>query len=156
MSTLFAPGTVGPARRDGRELWLAYEIALRAGDRLHLLFERWTTAPRQGLALACVNRRHRIGCAGQAGNRFTLWTDTAPKHVEIEYLLRRGRGAVSLMNVWQFRDYGPTVFRGVNAACMAVSSLGDNEWLFECSDGYGLEPPCLDDLVVRVIRESAA
>jgi len=60
------------------------------------------------------------------------------------------------MNVWQLEGYEQVLFRGVNAASMAISQPRENEWLLECSDGYGLEAPSFDDLVMRVIREPPA
>ena len=65
----------------------------------------------------------------------------------------RVRDELVLMNHWTLPGYETMTFRGINAACMAVTMPRSNEWLLECSDGYGLEAPDFDDLVIRVVLE---
>lgn len=156
MSRFFAAGRTGPVAYEDRQLWLAHRTALRSGDRLHIEFESFRKEPLQGLGVECVNRKHRLEVAGQALSGFTLWTDTAPRHVEITLLGKRTAGEVALMNVWRLPGYEQVRFSGVNAAAMSVTTVRPDEWLLECSDGYGLEAPTFDDLVVRVLVERAA
>jgi hypothetical protein len=153
LSQFFATNAGGPVEYAGRQLWPKYRVAVEPGDRLHMFFERFRREPLQGLAVECANRRHKVEVGGQALNGFTLWTDTAPKHVELTFLGKRAAGEVVLMNVWRLPEYEQVRFAGVNAAAMAVTEVSPNEWRLECSDGYGLETPRFDDLVVRVIRE---
>ena len=147
----FAADTVGPVSHNGRELWLSYRIPVGTGDRIHLLFERFSSRPRQGMQLMMANRRHQLAIAGHEGRQFVLWADTAPRHVEVE-ITKAGRGGtLVLMNAWQDEKYG-TMLYGLNWAAMDVSAEADGTLLIDCSDGYGLEPS-FGDLVVRVLPE---
>ncbi len=154
MSQLFDEGSVGPITYEGRHLWLAYRIPVSPGDRLHLLFESHRSPPRQGIKVGCDNRRQRLRLNQEDANSFVFWADTAPRHIELQFLPPRAVGTVYLINTWQVPGYEGVHFRSINAASLAVSEPRANEWLLECSDGFGTEPPSFDDLVVRVVRES--
>jgi hypothetical protein len=154
VAKFFASGKTGPVDYESRQLWLAYRFVVQPGDRLHLFFERSRQKPRQGISVGCDTKRQKLRVNQHEASGFTLWPDTAPKHVELEYVPARSTGTIYLMNVWELPEHG-TVMRGVNAAAMAVRQLRDGEWLFECNDGYGTEPPTFDHIVVRLIHEPA-
>jgi hypothetical protein len=149
----FAADTLGPVSYDGRELWLSYRFPVETGDRVHLLFERFSSRPRQGLQVLMVNKRHQLAVSGHQSRQFILWADTAPRHVEIE-IAKAGRGGtLVLVNAWEDEKYG-TMFYGLNWTAMDVRTDPDGSLLLDCSDGYGLEPS-FGDLVVRVVHERA-
>src|SRR5687767_11630499 len=103
----FAPDSLGPVTYEGRELWLSYRLPVTTGDRVHILFERFTDRPRQGLRVTLKNRRHRVAINTQEGSGFTLWCDTAPRHVEVHVAKAGRRGdQLILMNAWQDEKYG--------------------------------------------------
>lgn len=155
MSNFFSPGQRGPVAYAKRQLWLSHKVSVGPGDRLHFTFESFRQNPRQGLEVDCANRRHRLGVAGQEFRGFTLWTDTAPREVDVTFLAKRACGEVFLTNVWELPGYEQVRFSGVNAAAMSVTEIQPDEWLLECNDGYGLEEPTFQDLVVRVRLERA-
>jgi hypothetical protein len=151
-SRFFGPGNVGPVPFGDRALYLTYWFTLPAGSRFHVLFERARPSPRQGLRVRCRSKRDTLQVAGQRGNQFDLWPDTAPPHVEIEVPAGRVAREIGVMNVWELPEYGTTM-QGVNAACIAVREVRPGEILLECSDGYGAGEPEFDDLVARLILE---
>ena len=153
MSEFFEEGTIGPVRHGDRELWLAHQVVVAPSDRLHVFFEKFDHLPRQGLLIACENSRQRLRIGEIESASFVLWCDSAPPHVEIEYLPVRASGAVHFMNTWQLKGYDSVQFRGVNNAAMSVEELGDDEWRFECNDGYGTEEPRFEDLVFRLVLD---
>lgn len=108
--------------------------------------------PRQGLTVQCRDRRHKLRINGQEANRFVLWADTAPRHIEVEVPPARQDPEISLANVWELPGYGTTLM-GVNSASMAISEVKPGELLLECNDGYGVEDPDFTDLVVRLVFE---
>jgi hypothetical protein len=147
----FAPGVVGPVTFEGRELWLSYRLPIATSDRVHFLFEQYRQRPLQGLQVSVENRRHELAINAQPGRRFILWTDTAPRHVEVEVIKAGRGGTLVLMNAWQDETYGTTMY-GLNWCAMDVRADSDGSLLLDCSDGYGSEPS-FGDLVVRVIHE---
>ena len=153
VSRFFAPGSTGPVNYAGKELWLSQRVSMRPTTRIHVYFENYRTTPRQGLAISCASGEKRLRTNEQTSSGFTLWTDTAPKHVEVEYVAKRATDDLLLMNVWSLPEYPELRLSGINAAAMMVTPIRENEVRLACNDGYGLEEPTFTDLVVRVVFE---
>ena len=152
-AAFFAGGVIGPVAHEARELWLAYRTPVETGDRVHVLFEHAESRPRQGLRVLMDQRRHQLEINGQRGKGFTLWADTAPRHVEVE-IAKAGRGgALVFMNVWEEEKYG-TMLLGMGWCAISVRRDPDGSLVLDCSDGYG-PGPSFGDLVVRVLHERA-
>ena len=135
----------------GRQLRLSYWLSVSKGDRLHLIFERQTARPVQGLALQLHDRRGELQIGGTRSRHMVLWTDTAPRHVECSVNKVKRGGQLSLMNVWRDEKYGTTMM-GLNCAAMDVQVQADGSALLCCSDGWGMDPD-FSDLVVRLSVE---
>jgi hypothetical protein len=144
----------GVIEYEGRQLRLSYWLSVLKGDRLHILFERQTARPVQGLALQLHDRRGELEIASKRSKHMVLWTDTAPRHVECSINKVKRGGQLSLMNVWRDEKYGTTMM-GLNCAAMDVQLQPDGSVLLCCSDGWGMDPD-FSDLVVRVIVEHDA
>lgn len=143
-----------PIQYGGRTLHSSFKLQVSAGDRVHVFFEHFAARPIQGLTIQAANRAHKLTIAPDKHYFFVLWTDTAPRHVEVA-APAKARKPVELVlyNVWRDEKYG-TMMYGVNAASMVIEQLRANEWTLACSDGWGEEPD-FGDLVVRLVHEHA-
>ena len=149
----FPLNSIGPVDFEGRTLWLSYHLPVGTGDRIRILFEKFTRRPRQGVVLTMGNRRHEIAINGQQSAQFILWADTAPAEVEVDITKAGRAGSLVIYNIWQDEKYG-TILHGLNWTAMAVRHGPDGSLLLDCSDGYGLEPS-FGDLVLRLFHEPA-
>ena len=71
----------GPLTYEGRELYARYRVDLAQSDRLRITFMRSKQTPVQGLGLHCEHCQLQV--SGTTAKDLALWTDTAPKDVEL-------------------------------------------------------------------------
>lgn len=148
----FPPGSIGPVSVDSRTLWLSYRMPVVSGDRLQVVFEHYTTKPKQCLMVSLSKRNHRMTIEGSNASRFVLWTDTAPKRVEIG-ITKAGRGSeLCFYNGWEDSKYG-TLLCGLRYSAIDAQPQNDGSLLLNCSDGWG--DADFTDLQVRVVHERA-
>ena len=148
----FVESNGAPIQYDGRTLHSSLRLPVSAGDRVHIFFEHFVARPVQGLVIQAANRAHKLAIAPTSHNMFVLWTDTAPRHVEVA-APAKARKPVELVlnNVWRDEKYG-TMMYGVNAAAMVIEQPRADEWTLACSDGWNVEPD-FTDLVLRLVHE---
>jgi hypothetical protein len=148
----FVESNGAPIQHDGLTLHSSLRLQVSAGDLVHIFFEHFVARPVQGLVIQAANRAHKLTIARSRHNMFVLWTDIAPRHVEVA-APAKARKPVELIvsNVWRDEKYG-TMMYGLNAAAMVIEQPRADEWTLACSDGWGVEPD-FSDLVVRLLHE---
>ena len=145
-----APG--GLIEFDGRQLRTTQWLAVEKGDVVRVRFERWVASPVQGVAVFFREQpRGELEVAGVRAKRMLLWTDTAPRDVEVHVVKAKRGGEIGIRNVWRDLKYGSTM-SGMSCAAIDSRQEPDGSLLLACSDGWGSEPN-FDDLVVRVSLE---
>jgi hypothetical protein len=144
----FAEVNGSPIEFEGRTLYPYFSVSVTRGDRIEISFLRFAERPVQGLSLGSENRNLRLECNGTSGRTFTLWTDTAPKHLAVE-IIRPVRNPIRLeiRNIWRDEKYGATMY-GLNAAAIQLEKQDNGDFLLRCSDGWG--EPDFNDLVALV------
>ena len=91
----------------------------------------------------------RLECNAACAERLTVWSHTAPDHVEIAVNTDR-RATVCIWNTWRDPD-GDHAW--VGWAGMRRHMFADGRARLECSDGH--PPGSFDDLVVDITIEGA-
>lgn len=136
-----------PILYDGRTLTMAYSLSVEQGDRVDVTFERFASSPVQGLRLALKEKGGQLEIGGHRSADFVLWTDTAPRHVQVLIADGRKNGHLVVWNVWRDAKHGTTLY-GVNNAAIDVAEETATGAVLRCSDGW--LGPDFDDLVVRL------
>jgi hypothetical protein len=136
-----------PIVYDGRTLTMSFSLQVEQGDRVDVIFERFAPSPVQGLRLALKEKGGQLEIGKQRSTDFVLWTDTAPRHVQVLIAKGKRKGHLVLWNVWRDAKHGTTLY-GVNNAAIEVAEQSATGAVLRCSDGW--LGPDFDDLVVRL------
>lgn len=148
LAELFDRSGGKPILYAGRMVRASFALAVESGDKVSLTFERFERLPVQGLRLALEAQGGQLEIFGQRASEFVLWTDTAPREVQVVITTANNKKAsLVLWNVWRDTKHG-TMLYGVNNAAMDVIPEEGLGALLRCSDGW--LGPDFDDLVVRV------
>lgn len=144
-SILFASGE--PITYQDRILWSAYRSTTIAGDRWLMEFERFVATPVQGLMVAGGEKTTRLQIEQHRAQQFVLWTDSAPRRVELLVHTAQEDATIGFWNVWRDEKHG-TLLYGLNAAAIEIQKHDDESVSLLCSDGW--KGPDFGDLVVRI------
>lgn len=136
----------GPLMHEGRELYARYRVQVAQGERLRITFERSKETPVQGLGLHC--EKCQLQAHGTTAQDLALWTDTAPREVELVATKVRSGAYVDIVNQWRDEKHGTTMYRLNSAAMEVVREEDEDAAILRCSDGW--DSPAFDDLVVHV------
>jgi len=136
-----------PISYQGRTLWSAHWAPTATGDRWFFDFESFTSAPVQGLMVAGREKTTRLQIEAHRAQQFVLWTDSAPRHVELSVVSARNGASIGFWNVWRDEKHG-TMLYGLNAAAIDVQKHDNDSITLHCSDGW--RGPDFRDLVVRI------
>jgi hypothetical protein len=135
---------------EGRELRRDFTLPVANQAALIIEFLKYTDHPIQGLGLKA--ERCSIAVAGTIAKNIGLWTDTAPRRVELRVQRAGKSAAIRFFNQWRDEKYGSTMYH-LNNAAMEVEQQPDGSFLLKCSDGWST--PNFEDLVVRVSQASS-
>lgn len=134
-----------PIDYEGRKVQLSYWLPVSDGDHVGIKFLRYASTPVQGLGLTAERCQLRV--VSITSSNVVLWTDTAPRDVEIRVVKAKPGARLGLMNQWRDAKYGTTLM-GINNAAMEFQPQSDGSVVLRCSDGWG--EPDFNDLVVRL------
>lgn len=146
LSDRFMRANGQPIEVDGQSVQMMFELAPVTQETLiKLVFEDPSPARAQGLRIKVRNGKAIV--ADAAEDEVVLWSDTAPRAVEV--LARPGRTGkpmtVRVWNVW--KDPLDVMQAWTGDAGMIVEADGD-AFVLRCSDGF--EEPTFNDLIVRM------
>jgi hypothetical protein len=145
LKELFTKEKGGPITVDGRQLFSTYVVQVKDGEILKLDFLRSAARPVQGISLTA--KRCQLEVSGSAGGGIELWTNSAPKHVELKVVRAKSGATVDIVNQWIDEKYGTS--RQVNNAAIEIEKQADDTLLLRCSDGVGETD--FDDLVFQLV-----
>lgn len=113
---------------------------------LTIEFVSTESAFRQGLS---IKVRGGIAQINQvSAGTFALWTDTAPKVVDVDLRwTKKARRALQLWNIWEINGI---THAWLGNAAMRIDKQDEKSWLLHCSNGLG--EPNFDDLVARIYQ----
>ena len=134
-----------PIEYEGRRVQLSYWFPVSAGDRVLIKFLRSVPTPVQGLGV--TGERCQLRVESTTSKNLVLWTDTAPREVEMSVVKAKRGARLGVMNQWRDTKYG-TSLMGLNNAAMEVQPQPDGSVLLRCSDGSGEAD--FNDLVVEL------
>ena len=134
---------------EGRTLIRSYELPVEVGDKVCLTFVRFAKSPVQGIRISMREKGCTLELAAAGAADFVVWTDTAPRQVEVTVRKAKGKCHLMLWNVWRDEKYGTTLY-GLNNAAIHVVEESPTQAVLNISDGW--LGPDFEDLVVRVAR----
>jgi hypothetical protein len=135
---------------EGRELRRDFIMPAQSGTTLFVDFLKSTNWPVQGLGLKA--ERCTLVVGGTTGKSIGLWTDTAPRRVEVRVDKARKGATIRFFNQWRDEKYASTMYH-LNNAAMEIEQQSDGSVLLKCSDGWS--EPNFEDLVVRISQASS-
>ena len=143
LSELLAETQGSPVRFRGREVIAVYRLAASTPMMLRIHRARAVASPRQAVRLTIEGGRFTVN--GQELSRVVLWSDTAPREVEVAV---RPEGRSALIKVWNsWEDEAGVMQSWIGDAGIVVTQHGDRVRL-SCSDGVG--DPDFEDLVIEI------
>lgn len=146
----FAAANGGPIQYERRKLYWTYWLTVKEGDEISLRFVRAIDSPVQGLGIK--TEKCHVQVADTTAKSIALWTDTAPKEVNLRAVKAKAGARIGLFNQWRDEKYGSTMYH-LNNAAMEVQAQPDGSFLIRCSDGWGEAD--FNDLVLVLSHRSA-
>ena len=135
---------------EGRELRRDLRMPVQSDTTFVVEFLKSTSRPVQGLGLKAKNCS--LVVTGTKGRSIGLWTDTAPRRVEVRVENVRTDAVIRFFNQWRDEKYGSTMYH-LNNAAMEIDQQPDGSFVLKCSDGWS--SPNFEDLVVRIAQASS-
>jgi hypothetical protein len=142
---------------DGTTVHPMFRTSIAAGDRLRVTWLDAASPRVQGIALRIRSEIPGRGgdaglleVAGMSAPSIHLWMDSAPPVVDLRCVEAKEGAQLRVSNRWRLDDGREDEW--LNNFGMLIEEDGAGGALLRCSDGYGLEPPSFDDLIVRIER----
>lgn len=143
LSDLFEAAQASTVTWHGHAVHSMIERSFTSASTLRITFEDPNPARPEGLRLK--TRRGTVRIAGQELGDVVLWSDSAPRIVEVQVCSDRAHADVRFWNCW--RDPNGTMHAWIGNAGMLVEET-ESGFRLRCSDGF--DEVTFDDLVASV------
>jgi hypothetical protein len=155
LSELIADARGAPIEWDGRVVYGSYVLKdVEGKSDLSVQFVEYVRTPRQALRLKPI--QGTLGVAGERLKDVVLWSDTAPRIVQVTPFPPRSRSSIDIRiwNAWWDGGLGGFMNAWKGNAGLQVDEVDTDAIWLRCSDGVG--EPSFADLVVRIAAHRAS